>query len=55
MRILLVEDDEVLLRRSLVGQHHIVDTAVDGQTGWDYARSTSYDFLCDPSIYFKGA
>lgn len=48
MRILLIEDDEVLLgvlRQSLTSQHHVVDTAEDGRTGWEYAQSTSYDLL----------
>ncbi|OKH55795.1 multi-component transcriptional regulator [Calothrix sp. HK-06] len=48
MRILLIEDDEVLqgvLVQSLTSQHYIVDTVLDGQTGWEYAQSTSYDLI----------
>jgi diguanylate cyclase (GGDEF)-like protein len=48
MRILLVEDDEILmnvLQQSLTSQHYVVDTAEDGQTGWDYAQSASYDLI----------
>lgn len=48
MRILLIEDDEVLLElllRALTSQHYGVDTATEGQTGWDYAQSTSYDLI----------
>ncbi|PSB30026.1 response regulator [Stenomitos frigidus] len=48
MRILLVEDDKVLLNvllETLTRQHYVVDVAEDGQTGWDYAQSTSYDLI----------
>ncbi|MCC5637339.1 response regulator [Nostoc sp. CHAB 5844] len=48
MRILLIEDDEVLLgvlRQSLTSQHYVVDTVQDGQSGWEYAQSTSYDLI----------
>ncbi len=45
MRILLIEDDEVLLGlliQSLASQHYVVDTVEDGQSGWEYAQSTNY-------------
>jgi diguanylate cyclase (GGDEF)-like protein len=48
MRILLVEDDEILIEMllsSLTRQHYIVDTVEDGQTGLEYAQSASYDLL----------
>lgn len=38
MRILLVDDDEILievLKRSLSSQRHIVDIVEDGQMGWE--------------------
>lgn len=48
MRILLVEDDEILtdvLVQSLSHQRYAVDTAEDGELGWDYAEQGSYDLL----------
>lgn len=48
MRILLVEDDEVLrdvLLQSLNEQRYIVDMAEDGQMGWQYAQDGAYDLL----------
>lgn len=48
MRILLVDDDEhlaELLRTTLTGQHYVVDTAADGQTGWALAESVTYDLI----------
>lgn len=48
MRILLVEDDEVLLNvllQSLTSQHYIVDAVEDGQTAWEYAQTASYDLI----------
>ena len=48
MRILLVEDDEILqdvLRQSLTSQNHIVDVAEDGQLGWDYVESGEYELI----------
>jgi diguanylate cyclase (GGDEF)-like protein len=48
MRILVVDDDEILvevLQRSLGSQHHIVDIAEDGQTGWDYVQSGEYELI----------
>jgi diguanylate cyclase (GGDEF)-like protein len=48
MRILLIEDDEVLadiLSRSLNKQNYVVDVVADGQSGWEYAESTKYDLL----------
>lgn len=48
MRILLVEDDEVLLNvllQSLTSQHYIVDAVEDGQTAWEYIQTASYDLI----------
>ncbi len=48
MRILLIEDDEVLqglLLQSLTSQHYVVDAVQDGQSGWEYAESTKYDLI----------
>ncbi|MEH1838749.1 MAG: response regulator [Nostoc sp.] len=48
MRILLIEDDEILLgvlQQSLASQHYVVDTVENGQSGWEYAQSTSYDLI----------
>ncbi|MFQ4141444.1 response regulator [Chlorogloeopsis sp. ULAP02] len=48
MRILLIEDDEVLadiLSRSLHKHNYVVDIVADGQAGWEYAESTKYDLL----------
>ncbi|MDX2232383.1 MAG: response regulator [Leptolyngbyaceae cyanobacterium bins.349] len=48
MRILLVEDDEVLsqvLTDHLTHQHYVVDTATDGALGFDFAQAVSYDLI----------
>jgi diguanylate cyclase (GGDEF)-like protein len=48
MRILLIEDDEVLasvLLQSLSQQHYAVEIARDGQIGWEYAQGTNYDLI----------
>ena len=48
MRILLLEDDEVLsdvLVKSLTDQHYIVDAVNDGESGWEYATSGSYELI----------
>ncbi|ACC83377.1 response regulator [Nostoc punctiforme] len=48
MRILLIEDDEVLasvLLQSLTQQHYAVEIAEDGQIGWEYAQATNYDLI----------
>ncbi len=48
MRILLVEDDELLvdvLVQTLTGQRYVVDVVEDGQLGWEYAQSTNYDLI----------
>lgn len=48
MRILLIEDDEVLvsiLSQSLAKQHYVVEIAIDGQMGWEYSQSASYDLI----------
>lgn len=48
MRILLIEDDEILtnlLLKSLTQQHYVVDTATDGAFGWSCAQSAIYDLI----------
>ena len=48
MRILLIEDDEILADRlveSLTQQQYVVDAIADGQEGLDYAQSASYDLI----------
>jgi DNA-binding response OmpR family regulator len=48
MRILLVEDDEILLtllKQRLVEEHYAVDAVADGIKGWDYATTYEYDLL----------
>lgn len=48
MRILLVEDDTwlaQLLTDNLVAQHYAVDVATDGEAGWDFAQSATYDLI----------
>lgn len=48
MRLLLVEDDEILLRtlnQALLNQGYVVNIARDGEEGWDYANSFTYDLM----------
>jgi DNA-binding response OmpR family regulator len=48
MRILLVEDDDILLallNQRLRAEHYAIDVATDGQTGWEYASAYEYDLL----------
>lgn len=48
MRLLLVEDDEILaqtLSNALAEQSYVVDLAQDGEEGWDYALSFTYDLI----------
>lgn len=48
MRILLIEDDEVLtnvLLESLTSQHYLVDAIADGELSWEYVQSTPYDLI----------
>jgi two-component system, OmpR family, response regulator len=48
MKILLAEDDHQIaqsLTEALTDQHYLVDTAVDGQEGWDYVAAFAYDLL----------
>jgi len=48
MRILLVEDDEILakyLTSILVRQNYVVDTARDGEAGWALIASQPYDLV----------
>ena len=48
MRILLVDDDEIfssLLQANLTEQRYTVDTATDGQEGWDFVELANYDLI----------
>jgi diguanylate cyclase (GGDEF)-like protein len=48
MRILLIEDDEILidvLLKSLASQNYVVDVAQDGLLGWEYIQSGEYDLI----------
>ena len=48
MRILLVDDDETLvdlLTRNLEQQNYAVDVATDGEQGWIYGSTYSYDLM----------
>lgn len=48
MKILLVEDDTWMAKAvadALTHQSYVVDVAADGQTGWEFATSTSYDLI----------
>jgi DNA-binding response OmpR family regulator len=48
MRILLVEDDEILaelLRDKLVAQQYVVDVAHDGEEAWGLITSLNYDLI----------
>ena len=48
MRILLVEDDEILqdvLLKSLTNQNYVVDVAEDGLLGWEYCQSSEYELV----------
>ena len=48
MRILLIDDDETLvdlLTRNLEQQNYAVDVATDGEQGWIYGSTYSYDLM----------
>ncbi|GAB1543239.1 hypothetical protein NUACC21_59130 [Scytonema sp. NUACC21] len=48
MRILLIEDDEVLMNillQSLTKQLYVVCAAEDGQIAWEYAVNVNYDLI----------
>jgi DNA-binding response OmpR family regulator/HPt (histidine-containing phosphotransfer) domain-containing protein len=48
MRILIVEDDKQIaeaLALTLTNQHFTVDTATDGQDGWEQAQMFDYDLI----------
>ncbi|GAB4228100.1 MAG: response regulator [Stanieria sp.] len=48
MRILLVEDDEILsdvLWQSLTDHNYVVDVAQDGLLGWEYIQSGEYELI----------
>lgn len=47
-KILLVEDDQTLVHKLselLCAEGYLVDTAIDGETGWDKARNGDYDLI----------
>jgi diguanylate cyclase (GGDEF)-like protein len=48
MKILLVEDDEILigpLMKALTAQHYVVEVATDGQMAWELADQYPYDLI----------
>ena len=48
MKILLVEDDEVLIAiliKNLTDNHYIVDVVKDGEMGWTYGSTFEYDLI----------
>jgi len=48
MRLLLVEDDEVLaqaLSNYLAAQHYAIDIVTDGEIGWRFAQAITYDLI----------
>ena len=48
MKILLVEDDERIskaLAEALTDQRYVVDTATDGQLGWEFVEAFPYDLV----------
>jgi DNA-binding response OmpR family regulator/HPt (histidine-containing phosphotransfer) domain-containing protein len=48
MRILVVEDDDVLLElltHQLSEHHYAIDGASDGKTGWEYVSTYKYDLI----------
>lgn len=48
MKILLVEDDDVLIKvltRNLATHHYIVDVVKDGEMGWTYGSTFEYDLI----------
>lgn len=48
MRILLVEDEKKMssfIERGLKEEGFAVDTAFDGEMGWDYANTSDYDLI----------
>ena len=48
MKILLVEDDRgsaEVLKNTLVAQHYLVDLAMDGQVGLEFAEAFAYDLI----------
>jgi DNA-binding response OmpR family regulator len=48
VKILLVEDDEgvaEVLKRALSAQHYLVESASDGQEGWELAEAFEYDLI----------
>ena len=48
MRILLVDDDQVLvelLTQTLAQQNYAIDVAIDGEQGWIYGSTYTYDLM----------
>ena len=48
MRILLVEDDQRIaesLTEALTDQHYVVDVATDGEDGWEFVQTLTYELI----------
>ncbi|MCM8775519.1 MAG: response regulator transcription factor [Candidatus Omnitrophica bacterium] len=48
MRILIIEDEKKMasfIERGLKEEGYVVDTAYDGETGWEYATTNTYDVI----------
>ncbi|MBD2072519.1 response regulator [Phormidium sp. FACHB-592] len=48
MKILLVEDDDVLIKvltKTLKAHHYIIDAVKDGEMGWTYGSTFEYDLI----------
>ncbi|MBI3307402.1 MAG: response regulator transcription factor [Candidatus Omnitrophica bacterium] len=48
MRVLIVEDEKKMagfIARGLKEEGYVVDTAYDGETGWEYASTNDYDAI----------
>ncbi|MEM6752380.1 MAG: response regulator, partial [Cyanobacteria bacterium P01_C01_bin.38] len=48
MKILLINDDEQFinqLKENLKQHRYVVDTALDGQEGWDFVEAQEYDLI----------
>jgi len=48
MKMLLIEDDERIaesLAEALTDQHYVVDVATDGQVGWEFMETFTYDLI----------
>ena len=48
MRVLVIEDEKRVasfIRRSLLEAGYVVDCAYDGEEGWQFAQSATYDAI----------